>query len=479
MKIRNILYILGVFTLTISCTEDFEIINENPNAPTEVEPEFLLRQVIYNYGEHMAYEGFVAGNLLGQYFTAVDFNLFDRHSLSEPQFGGNPWPVIFQNLRDNEIILQRSKESPSYEVYEGPSLILKAYMTSALTDIFGDVPYKEALQGKNGIISPAYDRQEDIYLGTEGILENLKNGIEKINSYAGAFDLKGDVLYDGDLNMWIKFANSLRIKMLMRISSKVDISVELNDIYDSGNYIKEASENAAFDFSNSAPNNFRMATARVGDFNIYVMSETIDEIFDELNDPRQEVFFRAASNSGEYSGLLNGPDASTTSISVGDYSLAGEIFREKTGTIDANFITSWEVKFFLAEAAVKGYITADAKSLYEDGVGAAFKYWNTPLPENYLKEGPASFIGDSKTQLTLIGTQKWLANIINGFEGWIEYRRTGIPNLKTVAASLNNDLIPVRMPYPIDEEALNGENFAVAAEVTDGNSINALMWWDE
>ena len=65
-------------------TEDFEEINTNPNSPIEVQPSLLLRQVIYDYGEEMSYEGFVAGNLLGQYFTAIDFNLFDRHSLTEP-----------------------------------------------------------------------------------------------------------------------------------------------------------------------------------------------------------------------------------------------------------------------------------------------------------------------------------------------------------------------------------------------------------
>jgi len=68
--------------------------------------------------------------------------------------------------------------------------------------------------------------------------------------------------------------------------------------------------------------------------------------------------------------------------------------------------------------------------------------------------------------------------IVNGFEGWIEYRRTGYPEFKTIAASLNNDLIPERMPYPIDEEALNGENFQRAAAATDGNSINAKVWWN-
>ena len=84
-----------VLLLTSACREDFAALNTNPNAPNEVQPGLLLRQVLYNYGDEMSYEGFVAGNLLAQHFTMVDFNLFDRHGLSSPQLGGNPWPVLY------------------------------------------------------------------------------------------------------------------------------------------------------------------------------------------------------------------------------------------------------------------------------------------------------------------------------------------------------------------------------------------------
>jgi len=306
---KNIIYIVAssLLIFNLGCSKNFESINSNPNAPIEVQPEFLLRQVIYNYGEQMSYEGFVAGNLLGQYFTAVDFNLFDRHSLSEPQFGGNPWPNIYKNLRDNEIILDQARSNPAFSVYEGPALILKAYMTAALTDIFGDVPYSEALNGKDGIIAPKYDSQEDIYTGAGGILDNLRNAVALLESYNGVTPLKGDVLYNGNLENWIRFANSLIIKSIIRIDGMTSMATEVFDIWSSGMYIQHPSQNATFDFTDGAPNNFRLATARIGDFNIYVMSETIDEILTDLDDPRVEVLFRPAGNSGEYNGFLENP----------------------------------------------------------------------------------------------------------------------------------------------------------------------------
>ncbi|WP_456438731.1 SusD/RagB family nutrient-binding outer membrane lipoprotein [Psychroserpens sp.] len=479
---KNILYIftiLGLLT-TVSCTKDFEEINTNPNAPGNVQPSLLLRQVIYNFGENMSYEGFVAGDLLAQHRTALDFNLFDRHALKSPQLGGNPWPIFYTNLRDNEIILNQSRTVETFSVYEGPALILKAYMAAGLTDLFGDVPYSEAFNGANGTVTPAYDLQEDIYLNENGILDNLNKGITAIETYADAIPLEGDILFNGDLEAWVRFANSLKIKHLLRISDQVDASAELQILFNDGNYIITNTQNAIFNFTNTDPNSFRLAQLRIGDFNNFVLSETMEDILTGLNDTRIETLFRPFSNSttGEFNGLINGIDPSETPVALADYSLAGNSFREDTSTLDANFITAWEVQFALAEAAARSLITADAQTLYENGIILAFEYWNTDLPSDYLT-GNAAFNATGTTPIQQIVTQKWIANVINGYEGWVEYRRTGFPELRTISASFNNNLIPVRMPYPAEEEALNNENYTVAATATNDNSINVPVWWNE
>ena len=479
---KNTKYITAFlfFVSVISCTKDFDTINTNPNAPNSVEPSFLLRQVIYNFGENMSYEGFVAGDLLSQHRTALDFNLFDRHALKSPQLGGNPWPIFYKNLRDNEIILNQSRNSVAYKVYEGPALIMKAYMAAGLTDLFGDVPYFEAFNGVNGTVTPAYDTQEDIYTQEGGILDNIDKGILAMENYSGSIPLQGDIMYNGNLQSWIRFAKSLKIKLLVRISSKIDVASQLQTLFTEGNYMTTNAQNAIFNFTNTAPNSFRLAQLRVGDFNNFVLSETMGEILVNLNDTRISKFFRPFSNStsGQFNGLLNGIDASQTSIALADYSLAGTVFREDTSSLDANFLTAWEVQFALAEAAQKGLINGNAQQLYEAGVTLAFEYWNTPLPANYLT-GQASFNATNSTPLNQIITQKWIANIINGYEGWVEFRRTGFPAFKPISASLNNGLIPVRMPYPAEEETLNGQNYSSAAAATNNNSINSPVWWDE
>lgn len=467
------LSILILLLSIVSCSNDFVEINTNPNGATDAQPDLLLRKVLWDYTEQMSYEGFVAGNLLGQYFTSIDFNLFDRHSLTESQFGGNPWDIIYPNLRDTEIILTKSRESAAFAVYEGPALVIKSYLAASATDLFGDVPYSEAAQGKSGIISPIYDSQEEIYLGQDGIIANLKLAMTLLTDPVYTQSLSGDIIYNGDLRQWQALAGSLLIKALMRVSDRVDVSADLTEVFESSNYISEASDNAVYQFT-AQPNNFRMSTARVGDYNLYIMSETISEIFESYDDPRQQLFFRPTAATGDYVGLLNGPDASQLSISVSDYSLSGEIFRENATALKGNIMTDWETGFLLAEAAEKGYINSDAGLLYADATEAGFQYWGLEMPDNYLTEAAAYTLDP----LRQIATQKWINSIVNGYEGWIEYRRTGYPELKTISASLNGDLIPVRMPYPTTEAALNTTHYNTAAEATDDNSVNVSVWWD-
>jgi len=207
------------------------------------------------------------------------------------------------------------------------------------------------------------------------------------------------------------------------------------------------------------------------------MSQTADTIYQALNDPRFELLFRGTGNDPlVFNGLINGIDNSQTTISLSDYSLPGTIFRENTGGLKCNFMTAWETQFLLAEAAQKGYISGSAQTFYEDGVMNAFDYWEVDLDPLYLTSGPAAF-GNSDP-LEQILTQKWIANCINGYESWIEFNRTGFPNLLPVSASLNGGQYPVRLPYPADESALNATNYSAASASTSGNSVNAKVWWD-
>ncbi len=471
---------LGVVGLLASsaCTEDFAEINTNPNAPTDVPASLLLRQVTYDVVEGMSYEGFTGGANLGHYFSAdPGFNAFDRGDLLAPQFGGIPWPLLYRNLRDINIVLEKSRTSSTSAVYEGPALVMKTIIAGQLTDIFGDVPYTLAGEGRNGVVEPAYDTQESIYTGPEGLLANLTKAVEVMDAYRGAQALEGDILFAGKLDGWVRLANSLRLKYLLRASAELDASrlAAIGEIVQGGRYIQTAAQDAVYRFG-SAPNDFRFARARQGDFNNYLMSETLDSLADALADPRQELWFRAAT-AGGFNGIRNGlaPGSSVDGASV---SLPGRIWREDASKLKGNYMTAWETHFVLAEAAARGYYPGDAKALYEEGVRLAFAYWNVVLPEGYLTTGAATF--DASKAVEQIVQQRWLASIGNGYEGWILWRRTGFPRFLAPLASLNGGMIPVRFPYPVNEQALNASNYAEAIGRLGGtNSPNVAVWWDE
>ena len=454
----------------IGCTKDFSELNTNPNAPVDVQPELLLRQVIFSYADGMSYEGFTGGANLGQYFSAdPGFNAFDRGNLLAPQFGGNPWPLLYTNLRDIDIVLSKSRSDASLAVYEGPALVLKSLIAANITDIFGDVPYFEAVGGKSGIVNPRFDLQEDIYLGQEGILDNLRLAVEVMEAYAGTLPLRGDELYDGDLSAWIRFANSLRLRYLLRASGQyAEAASELAEVFSAGNYISDPSQDAVYQFG-SAPNDFRMARARAGDFTNYLMSTTIDTLLDAFGDPRQALWFRENA-VGDYAGVRNGLPVGSTVLNP---TVPGRVWRENSSTLKANFMTSWETHFVLAEAATSGLISSDARMHYEAGLVEAFGYWNTAMPADYPTRSGVSYV-----DLEQIATQRWLASIGNGYEGWIEWRRTGFPEFLAPLSSLNDGLIPVRFPYPATEQALNEAAFNAAVQRIGGeNSPNVNTWW--
>jgi hypothetical protein len=452
------------------CTDDFTDLNTNPNEPVDVQPELLLRQVIFDYADGLSFEGFTGGSNLGQYFSAdPGFNAFDRGNLLAPQFGGDPWPLLYTNLRDIQIVLDKSQTNPAQAVYEGPALVLKSLIGANISDIFGDVPYSEAVRGADGVVSPSYTLQEDVYTADDGILANLRLAVEVMDQYNGVIQLEGDVLFDGDLPSWIRFANSLRLRYLLRASGPFPgAAAEIAEIVADGRFIDEVSEDAVFQFGN-APNDFRFARARAGDFTNYLMSTTIDTLLDAFDDPRQALWFRENAN-GDFAGVRNGLAPGSTVLNP---TVPGMIWRENSTNLKANFMTSWETHFVLAEAAATGLIFSNAEALYETGVTQAFEYWDTELPSDYLDRPGVAY-----EDLTQIATQRWLASIGNGYEGWIEWRRTGFPEFLAPLSSLNDGLIPVRFPYPATEQALNEVSYNEAIQRIGGtNSPNVDTWW--
>ncbi|SDS46476.1 SusD/RagB family nutrient-binding outer membrane lipoprotein [Christiangramia echinicola] len=477
-NIKSIFLGCSIFSLVLAgCTNDFEEINTNPNSPESVDPQFLLANIISVEANMNTYDqGFRLANYLDQFAASVEFERIDRYEMGS---NSGYWNNIFRLQSD----IRSMKELPaSNEAYAAVGDILQSYLFSQLTDMWGDVPYTEAIQALDGNFTPKYDTQENIYTHPEtGILANLERSATTLENTTAS--IKGDVMFQNDLDKWVRFANSLRLRYLMRISNRLTDYSKIQELADSGKLIESNSQNAVVPYLSTAPNQWPMFLAGLGLYQEHRMTKTVDSVLTIWNDPRVEVLYKPTQKSindgsPEYKGLANGQSRETISskgINLNDISLFGAMFRDVPDAVNGQYMQYAEVQFALAEAAERGYISQDPEPYYREGIRANFEYLDVEVPINYFSR-EAIALGEDN--LTKILTQKWLSLINNGHEAWFNVRRTGIPPLKPGTDNLNDDRFPVRYLYPESEQATNRMNYEEAAERIGRDNINSKGWWE-
>ena len=475
------LFLIGLLCLTgISCTNDFNNLNENPNSPPEVDPQYLLTNVLSVEADANTYDqGFILANYLTQFSASVEFERIDRYELGS---NSEYWDLIFGLLTD----LKSMENLPGYnEAYGAVGDIMKSFLFSQLTDMWGDVPYTEALLALDDQFTPKYDTQGSIYTDPEtGILAVLKRSAETLQNTNTS--IQGDVMFGNDLGKWMRFSNSLRLRYLLRISKRLTDFSEMQTLADSGMLIESNDQNAVVPYLSSAPNQFPFFTAAQGAYGEHRMTKTVDSVLKLWNDPRINILYKPTQLSvtggkPEFKGLLNGQNRETISendINLNDISLFGSIYRDQPNGVNGQYMQYAEVQFALAEAAARGFISGDAQTYYQNGIMANFNYYGAEVPTDYFDQKAVALTGDQESDLVKILTQKWLSLITNGHEAWFNIRRTGIPALKPGPDNLNDNRYPVRYLYPESEQATNSANYQEATKRMGGDDINSKGWWE-
>ncbi len=506
MKLLKTLFVLLIL-ISAGCRKDFEDTNTNKNNPTDVTPDLLLSGVIKNMLDAQVNEAWSIGNIVVQHHSKIQFVNDDRYGWNERS---GMWGTVYNNYRNLQNLFLKVEDDQSNPYYS-VGLILKSWMFSLVTDAYGDVPYSEAGKAKTeGIYQPVYDAQEAIYTG---ILADLKKANELLAAPNAAVTLNGDILYGGGatgLMKWRKLANSLRLRYLLRISNKKDVSADMQAIVgDAVNnpIFENNSDNAALTYLPAAPNQWPLYGTRVGSFDEFRVSKTLTDRLTTLNDPRIKVFGRPTqasviAGSPEIKGAPNGlsdVDALAYNGGVQGVSRVGYTFAclvcgdqgqapPAPAAARALLMTYAELRFILAEAAQKELITTgDAATYYTEGVTANFDYWLSVVPESYnldiampagyLAQGTVAYTGSDDEKLAKIALQKWIALYFNGLEAWFDWRRTGMPEVIPGPANLNNNKVPIRYIYPLSEQSLNTDNRAAAVQ-RQGNTddINTKIW---
>jgi hypothetical protein len=399
-----------------------------------------------------------------------------------------PWNSGYSTLRDVRNMINAA-EAAGQSNYVGIGLIMRSYIFSQLTDLYGDIPYTQAVKASEGIVLPSYDTQESIYTA---MLADLK----KANTLLGSTNetIDGDILYSGNITKWKKFANSLSLRLLMRISAKKNVQSQFSEIINNPSQFpifENNSDNAAITYLAAFPNQFPQATNRVGSFKEFTLSKTLADSLNAYQDPRIIVFGRPTEESAStatplYAGLPNGlsdVDALNYGNNGRAISYVGTLWFEECITArgikiaKGVMMTYPELQFILAEASQKGLISGTALTYYENGVKASFDYFDTKMPDTYLTQSAVSL--SSGNPLVKIATQKWISLFYHSMEAWADWRRSGLPELKPGQSNLNGDRIPSRFLYPLSEQALNATNLSAAISRQGADDINTKIWWDK
>jgi hypothetical protein len=489
-KIATIFLGAGLLAAT-SCKKNFLDVNVDPNNPTTASVDLVLPTALvyaaYDFGN--PYQ--IVGGFWAQYWTqgptGNQFSNYDQYSINSGDFDRQWINVYAGPLNDFRYIIEEGQKTGNNN-YAAIGKIMQAYLFQYVTDMQGDVPFAEALQGAANL-NPKFDTQQEIY---DGLITLVDEGLALLDENSATHPGTDDLFYHGDMHLWKKFANTLKLKIFLRQayvrSAVAQAGVEA--LY---------ANNAEFiDFHETAEVQFTTATFNqhplfahinsVGEFNI-LASQTALNYMLGLNDPRVDVFYRkatAGAGAGTHVGIVQGmgrilPNPAT--LDDRQFSKPGPAVGGAPNTGGAGgaapviFISEAESYFLQAEAVARGWGAGNAEQLYNDAIELSFLQWGFTSAQFNTYKAQAGVVfpaaGTAEQKLKAIITQKWVSMCgTQNIESWTEWRRTGYPDIFTVSATtIIGNKFPTRLLLP-DSEVTSNPNTPAQKTVTD------KMWWD-
>jgi hypothetical protein len=505
-------------------TEELQELNINPQALNEVNMNFLFSAAQLG----AASGGSEGDNRYIDWRTNIGYCAYWMQHLANAGTGGlgagdkyfenvesdnAPWEFIYggqlKNL--NEVLKQTG--TGGFEEGKKPNTreaarILRAFLFLRLTDYYGNIPYAEALQGIEGVFLPTYTSQQEIYADLLRELEEAGAAISASNPDDGF--TASDMYFKGDVNKWKRWANSLMLRMAMRMSS-VDASGAasfVNKAIGGAGVMTSNDDNVWVPMSETPglwvnQNGISRAFIPGDGGQSRVMSKTLIDQLKGANpasvaddDPRLMIFSEGLNGNTDplvQAGMPNGLDVGTLDAYTGIagsnanilFSLVNMKFLDRN---DPYLLMDYaEVEFLLAEAKERaiGSVTGTAKAHYDAGVKAAMQQY-VPFDASFtVSDGAVTtylttypYTDGGADALKMIANQLWLNRYLNWWEAWSDYRRTGLPALVEInySGNITGGHIPSRLRYPSHEVATNSDNITAAG--TSPDTHVGKVWWD-
>jgi hypothetical protein len=476
---KLIILLTVLIALGTSCKKDYLSVDEfNPNSASAVPANLILPAAINNTAAFFTqpdnysfiYLWYGCMSISGGYSQPTNLT---QYNLLASAYQGI-WSSNYTNLLNYDYI-EKNSTTAQNQPYKAIAKIMKVYLYENLVDTYGNVPYKEALQTGTGILKPKYDDQQSIY---EDLVLQLDAAMDLINTAPVDADQVGnyDIIYHGDMSLWLKFANTLKLRLLVTqsgmsgrdayISSAVATTPHTPADYigaDEGAWSNPGYLQSAGKMNPFWENFYKQDGSQQADgLGYYVAGQDACDFLTANNDPRKLLLFQPSvppagtTVLGNYFGaLLLQPVPVTSKLGPGML----QAFNQS-----APIMTDFESLFIQAEAAARNIITADAKALYESAVTQSVTYegGTAAAATTYLAQlRPLVNFDATPNKVQAIITQKWISlNGLNPQPIWVDYRRTGFPDFLhfTADPARLNDSPPVRLLYPQSEISTNNDN---------------------
>ncbi len=401
-------------------------------------------------------------------------SLYNDKNLTFSAFYTGPLYDLQTIIDYNNSSLAAANGNGSKNNQIGVARILKAFYYLLMTDRWGNIPYSNALKG-SGAYSPVYDGQQAIYTD---LFKELTEASAQVT--AAESKVVGDIMFNGDMNTWKRFANTMRMIMGLRLSAKDQTKgkIEYAAALAAG-VITSNAQNINVSFITGDPNNSNpwYSNYTIGNRNDYAISKTMTDYMSPKNDPRLPIYGEVLAGN-VVKGLEFGRNAAVNIPSA--YSRIGSFFRNQGSPMP--LLNYAQVLFMRAEAAKNGYEAggdAAAAVFYADAIKASWEQYgvfNAGAYATFMALPGVVFV--PATGLQQIMTQKWVHMYLNSWECWNDWRRTGFPTLTPAQDAVDSRGIPKRLGYPSNEGALNGANYAAAVAAMGGPDDNyTKMWW--
>jgi hypothetical protein len=514
MNFNRIFFItVAIFLITFaSCKKDLTAVNTNPTTVTgdQYNPNFLLTtaQLMYTGSSDFGAEnwqtewGGIAGFIQHTASTNTSYYYGDKYLNTPGNFG-----VYFAHAYTYQVepiveMYELTLGKPQFKNAHQMARIMKALIFERITDIYGDVPYSQAGLGYyDRIYEPSYDLQKDIY---PDLLKEVSQATDSLDENADK--PSGDVFFAGDtatqISKWKKFGNTLLLRMAMRLT-KVDpatAQMYVNKVI--GQTMQSNDDNAIVQHEvGELTQNRDSWSILLEDSTDLKLCSTFINNMKSNHDPRLPIiswiYATKDTSSAHQQGLppgyiIGGTNPAIDITKTPDYPALGmegysRLSSNMLSLTAPNLILTYaESEFLLADASKRWGIGGDAQTHYNNGVLAAIEQLSaygkaatisTTLAQKYLT-AHAYNDGDALEQ---INTQFWLCTIMNEYEAWSNWRRTGYPQLTPTdyPGNVTNGTIPRRMEYPITQKFTNLANYnAAVARLAGGDALTTRVWWD-